>query len=145
MWSVCVCMFSRFSHVWLWDGIAHQAPRPWTCSGKNTGVGCCTLLREVRGSSCLRDWTCVSWIGRWVLDHWCHLGSPEYLFTLTLYTSLSLYLANSCWPLWFCVLWFYVTFTWKISSDLSSLNYVLYPSMGFHRTSYDCYHLSIVL
>ena len=32
------------------------------------------------GSFHPRDWTCVSfvsWIDRWVLYHWCHLGSPE--------------------------------------------------------------------
>ena len=38
-----------------------------------------------RGSSQPRDWTrvsCVSWIGRWVLYHWCHLGSPyQYIIT----------------------------------------------------------------
>ena len=33
-----------------------------------------------RGSSWLRDWTCdcyVSCMGRWILYHSCHLGSPE--------------------------------------------------------------------
>ena len=35
--------------------------------GKNTGVGCHSLLQ---GSSRLRDWTQVSCIGRWILYHW---------------------------------------------------------------------------
>ena len=30
---------------------------PWASPGRNTGVGCHALLR---GSSCPRDWTCVS-------------------------------------------------------------------------------------
>ena len=28
-----------------------------------------------RGSSHPRDGTCISCIGRWILYHWCHLGS----------------------------------------------------------------------
>ena len=35
-----------------------------------------------RGSSPPRDLTCVSYItciGRQVLYHWCHLGSPKYV------------------------------------------------------------------
>ena len=45
--------------------------------GKNTGVGCHALLQgifQTQGSNP------VSWIGRWVLYHLCHLGSP--LFSL---------------------------------------------------------------
>ena len=30
-----------------------------------------------RGSSWTRDWTCISCIGRWVLYHLYHLGSPQ--------------------------------------------------------------------
>ena len=35
-------------------------------------------LRHVR-SSWIRDQTCVSWIGRQILYHWCHQGSPYFV------------------------------------------------------------------
>ena len=41
--------------------------------GKNTGVGCHALLQ---GSSQPRDWSCVSCIGRQILNCCWHLGSP---------------------------------------------------------------------
>ena len=40
---------------------------PRDSPGKNTRVGCHFLSR---GSSRPRNWTCVSFIGRWVLYHW---------------------------------------------------------------------------
>ena len=62
-----MCVLSRFSHVrfcgTLWT-IARQAPLcPWDSPGKNTGVGCHTLLARIfltRGSNphflCLLNW-----------------------------------------------------------------------------------------
>ena len=38
-------------------------------------------ISSSRGSSWPRDWSwvsCVSCIGRWILDHWCHPGSPSF-------------------------------------------------------------------
>ena len=48
---------------------------PWAFLGKNTGVGCHLLLQ---GIILIQDQTHVSYfcIGRWVLYHFCHLGSP---------------------------------------------------------------------
>ena len=50
---------------------------PWDSPGRNTGVGCHTLLEGIfptQGSN-LRL-LCVSCISRQVLYHSCHLGSP---------------------------------------------------------------------
>ena len=51
---------------------------PQDSPGKNTGVGCCGLLQGIfptQGSSlCLLRLTCI---GRWVLYHQRHLGSPQ--------------------------------------------------------------------
>ena len=45
-----VCAQSHFSHVWLcvtaWTA-ARQALYPWDSPGKNTGVGCYTLLQGI--------------------------------------------------------------------------------------------------
>ena len=49
---------------------------PWNFPGKNTGGGCHFLHQ---GIFRLRDQTSVSYvscISRWVLYHYCHLGSP---------------------------------------------------------------------
>ena len=82
---ICVhaCMLSLLSHVWLfvtqWT-VTCQAPLSWDFPGKSTRVDCHSLLQ---GSSQPRDWTGishVSCIGRWVLYHQCHLGSPSILF-----------------------------------------------------------------
>ena len=46
--SFCVCMLSRFSRVWLfvtlWT-VADQLLCPWHSPGKNTEVGCHSLLQ----------------------------------------------------------------------------------------------------
>ena len=45
--------------------------------GKNTGVGCDTLLQQIfptQGCSCVSYVSCT---GRWVLYHQCHLRSPD--------------------------------------------------------------------
>ena len=47
--------------------VAHQVPCSWDFPGKNTGVGCHSLLW---GSSWPTHWTWVSCIGRWILYHW---------------------------------------------------------------------------
>ena len=58
----------------LWC-VAHQAPLPQYCPGKNAGVGCHFLLQ---GSSRPRDWTCVSYIGRQILYPWASREAPIY-------------------------------------------------------------------
>ena len=46
----CVCVLSRFIHVWLfvtpWT-VAHQALHSWNCPGKNAGVGSYSLLQGI--------------------------------------------------------------------------------------------------
>ena len=68
-------MLSHFCHVHLfatlWT-IVLQEPLSMDSPGMNTRVGCPALLQ---GIFQIRDWTCVSCTGRWVLYHWCHLGS----------------------------------------------------------------------
>ena len=75
--DVCACVLSCFSRVWLfvtpWT-IAHLAPYS---PGKILEW---VAMPSSRASSQPRDQTHVSYvscIGRWVLYHWCHLGSPE--------------------------------------------------------------------
>ena len=71
-------LLSCFSHVRLF--VTHgpqpaRLPCPWDFPGKDTGVGC---MPSSRGPSRPRDRTFISYvsfIGRWVLDHECHLGS----------------------------------------------------------------------
>ena len=61
--------------------VACQVPLSMGLIGKNTGVRC--HFFSSRGSSQLRDRTQVSWfscIGRWILYHQHHLGSPLNLF-----------------------------------------------------------------
>ena len=59
--SLCVCMLSHFSRVQLfvtlWT-VAHQAP---LSTGKNTGVGCCALLKDRRMDQNLRGIHFLQW------------------------------------------------------------------------------------
>ena len=66
------------SHVWLfvilWI-LASQAPYSWDFPGKKWVV-----ISFSRGSSWPRDWThisCVSCIGRWILNHWATREAPS--------------------------------------------------------------------
>ena len=78
-------MLSCFSHVQLFVTlwiVAHQAPlsmgfsrQEYWSAGKNTAVGCHFLLQGIltQGSNpCLLCFL----LGRWILYHWHHLGSP---------------------------------------------------------------------
>ena len=52
---------------------------PWDSPGKNTRVGCHSLLQGIFPTQGPRDQTRVSYISctcRWVLYHWHHLGRP---------------------------------------------------------------------
>ena len=79
--SMCACVLSRFSHVRL-------SAIPWTLARQaplSMGILQARILEWVampshRASSWPRNWTCSSYvfcIGRQVLDHQCHLGSPH--------------------------------------------------------------------
>ena len=81
--SPCPCWmplgdWKFLSHVWLFaTPWTHQKPIrllcPWNSSSKNTGVGCHFLLQ---GISVTQDQAPVSCIGRWILYHLSHQGSP---------------------------------------------------------------------
>ena len=83
---VHVCVLSLFSHVWLFVTlctVAHQAPLSMGFSRPRILEW--VAIPSSRGSSQLRDRTHVSYvscIGKWVLYHQCHLGSPQMLITL---------------------------------------------------------------
>ena len=86
-----------FSRQEYWSGVPLPSPKllqscptlcdPMDCSPPGSSFH--GILQErlewiamfsSRGSSQARDWTHVSYvscIGRWVLYHWCHLGSPQ--------------------------------------------------------------------
>ena len=94
----CACVLSCFSYIWLFANlwtVAHQAPL-------SMGILQTRILKWVAvpsssGSSWPMDWTHVSYvscIGRWVLYHWCHLGSPSVLFFELVYLKDS-FLSNS--------------------------------------------------
>ena len=95
-WLYNTCVLSHFSHVWLcvtpWT-VAQQAPLPMGFSRQEYWQGLSCL--PSRGSYQPRDQTHVSHvfcIGRPVLYHWHHLGSPyntwkwKSLLCLTLYS-----------------------------------------------------------
>ena len=78
---LCVCVFSHFSHVWLfvtlWTFVL-QAPLSVEFSSKNTGVGCHALLQ---GIFLTQELNPSLSLGRQVFlffffNHLCHLGSP---------------------------------------------------------------------
>ena len=76
----CTCALSPFSHVRLFATVwivPCQAPLcPWILQAR---ILKWLAMPSSRGSFHTRDWThipCVSCIGRWILYHWCHLGSP---------------------------------------------------------------------
>ena len=68
---VCLCVCAQsLSHVRLFCDPKYRFLCPWDFPGKNTGVGCISYSYS-RGSSWLRDWTCiscVSWVGRWIIQ-----------------------------------------------------------------------------
>ena len=79
---VHACMLNRFSRVRLlatiWT-VGLQPARlfcPWDFPGKNSGVGYCALLQGIFPTHRSNP-TTSNCIGRRVLYHQCHLGSPS--------------------------------------------------------------------
>ena len=76
---------------------------PWGSPGKSTGVGWHALRQ---GIFLTGDQTCISYtscIDRWVLYHWCHLGSPRLALLISnskqssdYFTSTSVSLSVNC-------------------------------------------------
>ena len=76
---LAVCVLNHFSRVRLfvipWT-VAHQAPLSVGSSGKNTGVDCHAPLQGIFLTQGLSPYLNVSCVGRPVLYHESHLGSP---------------------------------------------------------------------
>ena len=73
------------SRVWLCDPTNHDPPGSSAHGILQARTQECVAISSTRGSSQTRDQTCiscVSCIGKRVLYHWCHLGSPEFSWSL---------------------------------------------------------------
>ena len=73
---LCMCI-QLLGCVWLFATHGLQPTGllcPWNFPGKNTGLGCHFLLQGIFPTTL--DQTHVSCIGRWILYHLSHLGSP---------------------------------------------------------------------
>ena len=77
---ICGYKWKSLGHVWLFETpwtVAHQAPLSMEFSRQEI-LGWVAISFS-RGSFQPRDWTqvsCVSCIGKWILYHLNHLGSP---------------------------------------------------------------------
>ena len=58
--------------------------------GKNAGVACHALLQRIFLAKGSNRVAYISCLGRWVLYHWCHLGSPD------TWQVHKIYLSNKC-------------------------------------------------
>ena len=66
--TVCACVLSHFSHVWLFSTPWTVAPLcPWDSLGKNSGVGCCALFQWYSRPIDQTFVSYISCIGRQVL------------------------------------------------------------------------------
>ena len=79
--SMCACVLSHFSRVQLfvtlWTVVC-QALCPWDSPGRNTGVSCHFLLQGIFLPLDRTHSSSISCMGRRILYHWCHLGSPGF-------------------------------------------------------------------
>ena len=77
---MCVCMLSHFSWVWLFATVwtlACQAPLSMGFFRQEYWSGLPgTLARDLPKQGFKLTFLTSTCIGRWVLYHWCHLGSP---------------------------------------------------------------------
>ena len=106
------------SHVWLFE-------TPWTVAHPSTwdsvhGILQARILEWVAvpssgESSWLRDWTCFSCIGRWILYHWTTREAPPVGYRVTNMVACRLRPAHLClFALWYLKLESFTTF--KIES-----------------------------
>ena len=104
---VCVCVLSRFSHVWLFVVLwTARLLCPWNSPGKNIRVGCHALLQGIfltQGSNpgLLRLLHC-----RWILYHWATrkahrfvIYGSYYVNVFPLYTAWEFLIINGHWIL----------------------------------------------
>ena len=72
--------------------LAAAASLLWSTGSRARLTSCgswASLLCGVWGSSWIRDWTCVSCIGRWMLYHWARREALKMIFFLLMRTSIS--------------------------------------------------------
>ena len=127
---VCACMLSCFSCVQLfatlWT-IAHQA---LLSMGLTRQEYCSGLLCPPPGIFPTKDQThlsCVSCIGRQVLYHYCHLGSPISMYLIS-NCHLNFHFPNSLWWKWELLsrVWLFVTpMDWILQARI--LEWVNFP------------------
>ena len=72
-----VCNCSACTPQWPFPGSRAGAQESWLIglAQLNTRVGFVALGHAE--SSWTRNWTCVSWIGRWILYHWASRKAPK--------------------------------------------------------------------
>ena len=93
--SLRVCMLNHFSHVWLFVTLWTVACRllcPWDAPGKNTGVGCHSLLQAIFRTQGLNSRLLH-------LLHWQMGSSPrvrEAVFFRILHLCLPIHFLYSC-------------------------------------------------
>ena len=81
---VCVCAKSLQSCLTLCNPMECSPPGSSVHGISQAGILKWVAIPSFRGSSPCRDQTlvsCVSCIHRWILYHWCHLGSPLYSYS----------------------------------------------------------------
>ena len=77
-----VCCSVTKSYFTLHDAMDCSLPSSSVHGISQTRTMDWVAISFYKGSSQPRDSTCVSYvscIGRWVLYHWCHLGSPKHI------------------------------------------------------------------
>ena len=119
-----VLMLSR---VWLFVAtwtVVCQAPLSMEFSGQEYWSRLHFLLQGIfstQGSICI---SCISYIDRWILYHWCQLGNPMFkctykmcFFFSSVFVVLSLCIFSLHKWYWDKVLLFKVLFTYRTPSD----------------------------
>ena len=77
--SHSVCVHAKLLHSCLMDCGLPGSSFHMDSPGNNTGVGCHALLQGIFQTQISNQHLYVPCIGRWVLYHWHHLGSPEHI------------------------------------------------------------------
>ena len=72
-WGWCVCILSHSvvsDSLWSHGLQPARLLCPWNFPGKNTEVSCHFLLQESSRPKDRTHVSCISCIGRWILNHW---------------------------------------------------------------------------
>ena len=80
-----LCVFSPFIRVqslWLHGLLPTRLICPWDSPGKNTAMGCHTLLQGIFPTPRLNLWLPAFPALKWILGPLSHLGSPSSLYII---------------------------------------------------------------